>query len=183
MLLSYYRDLDSHRIGMTWRVSIMRTIRVSLAALLLLPLASIAQETDYSKIEIKVTHVSGNIYLLQGGDGGNMAASVGEDGIVLVDDEFAPLAAKIAAALKNIGVTDKPVRFVINTHYHFDHTGGNLPFANQGSTIIAHDNVRTRLASGGTTGNGGSLHFDAEPANSTGLPEIPVDHDVSGTLK
>jgi hypothetical protein len=95
MLLSYYGDIDSNRIGMTWRGEHMRTIRVSLAALLLLPLASIAQETDYSKIEIKVTHVSGNIYLLQGGDGGNMAASVGEDGIVLVDDEFAPLAAKI----------------------------------------------------------------------------------------
>jgi cyclase len=84
----------------------MRMIGISLAALLLLPLAAIPQETDYSKIEIKVTHVSGNIYLLQGGEGGNMAASVGEDGIVPVDDEFAPLATKIAAALKNIGVTD-----------------------------------------------------------------------------
>src|SRR5882757_4619323 len=158
----------------------MRTIRVLLAAFLLLkPLASIAQETDYSKIEIKVTHVSANIYLLQGGDGGNMAASVGEDGIVLVDDEFAPLAAKIAAALKNIGVTDKPVRFVINTHYHFDHTGGNVPFANQGSTLIAHDNVRARLASGGSAGNGGALHFEAAPAEKAALPVITFDHDVS----
>jgi glyoxylase-like metal-dependent hydrolase (beta-lactamase superfamily II) len=132
----------------------MRTNSVCLAALLLLPLACLAQETDFSKIEIKITHVAGNVYLLQG-DGGNMAASVGEDGIVLVDDEFAPLATKIAAALKNIGVTDKPVRFVINTHHHFDHTGGNAPFADQGSTLIAHDNVRTRLASGGSGATAG----------------------------
>src|ERR1700692_3612015 len=114
--------------GDTMRAA-MRTIGISLAALLLLPLAAVADETDYGKVEIKVTQVSGNIYLLQGGDGGNMAASVGEDGIVLVDDEFAPLATKIAAALKRIGVTDKPVRFVINTHYHFDHTGGHGAFS------------------------------------------------------
>jgi glyoxylase-like metal-dependent hydrolase (beta-lactamase superfamily II) len=148
-------------------------------ALLVVPLTLLAQEQDFSKVEIKVTKVAGNIYLLQGGEGGNMAASVGEDGIVLVDDEFAPLATKIAAALKSIGITDKPVRFIINTHYHFDHTGGNLPFAKQGSTIIAHDNVRTRLASGGTAGNGGALHFDAAPADKAALPVITFDHDVS----
>jgi glyoxylase-like metal-dependent hydrolase (beta-lactamase superfamily II) len=111
----------------------MRPCLVVGLTLLFAPLALRAQEQDFSKVEIKVTKVAGNIYLLQGGEGGNMAASVGEDGIVLVDDEFAPLASKIAAALKNIGITDKPVRFVINTHYHFDHTGGNLTFANQGS--------------------------------------------------
>src|SRR2546430_17394489 len=87
----------------------------------------------------------------------NSAASVGEDGIVIVDDEFAPLAEKIQAALKNLGITDKPVRFVINTHYHGDHAGGNAPFATSGSTVIAQDNVRKRLASGGTAGNGGGL--------------------------
>src|SRR5579862_7851391 len=116
----------------------------TLAATLFLPLSARAQDQDFSKVQIKVNKVSGNIYMLEGA-GGNIAASVGEDGIVIVDDEFAPLAAKIAAALKGIGVTDKPVRFVINTHYHGDHTGGNLPFAAQGSTIIAHDNVRKRL--------------------------------------
>src|SRR5437660_8260819 len=147
-------------------------------ALLLVPPGLRAQEPDLGKVEIKVTKVAGNIFLLQG-EGGNMAASVGEDGIVLVDDEFAPLATKIAAALKSIGITDKPVRFIINTHYHFDHTGGNVPFAGQGSTIIAHDNVRTRLASGGTAGNGGSLHFDAAPADKAALPVITFDHDVS----
>jgi cyclase len=157
----------------------MRACFIACISLLLVPRALPAQEPDLSKVEIKVTKVAGNIYLLQGGEGGNMAASVGEDGIVLVDDEFAPLAAKIAAALKSIGITDKPVRFIINTHYHFDHTGGNAPFADQGSTIIAHDAVRTRLASGGSAGNGGSLHFDAAPAAKAALPVITFDHDVS----
>jgi len=75
------------------------------------------QETDWSKVQIKVTKVSGKIYMLEG-DGGNIAASVGEDGIVIVDDQFAPLADKIQAALKELKITDKPVRFVINTHAH-----------------------------------------------------------------
>src|SRR5882762_619876 len=87
---------------------------------------AVAQEKtpDWSKVQIKTTKVSGNIYMLEG-QGGNIAASVGEDGIVIVDDQFAPLAEKIQAALKELKITDKPVRFVINTHYHGDHTGGN----------------------------------------------------------
>jgi cyclase len=117
---------------------------LALAAALLTPPAACAQDQDFSKVQIKVTKVSGNIYMLEG-SGGNIAASVGEDGIVIVDDEFAPLVEKIAAALKNIGVTDKPVRFVLNTHYHGDHTGGNANFAKDGSTLIAQDNVRKRL--------------------------------------
>src|ERR1700752_1189759 len=117
--------------------------------------AAVAQQQDFSKVQIKVTKVSGNIYMLEG-QGGNIAASVGEDGIVIIDDEFAPLADKIQAALKNLGITDKPVRFVINTHYHGDHTGGNVPFNNAGSTIIAQDNVRKRLENGVVAGNGGS---------------------------
>ncbi len=152
---------------------------VFVLALILAPFAGRSQESDYSKVEIKVTHVSGNVYMLEGSDAGNMAATVGEDGIVLVDDEYAPLAEKIAAALKKIGVTDQPVRFIINTHYHYDHTGGNLAFAKQGATLIAHDNVRARLASGGTAGNGGGLHFDAAPAEKAALPVITFDHDVS----
>src|SRR5438045_8238398 len=109
-------------------------------------------QQDFSKVEIKVTKVAGNIYMLEGA-GGNIAASIGEDGIVIVDDQFAPLAEKIQAALKNLGITDKPVRFVINTHYHGDHTGGNAPFSNGGSTVIAQDNVRKRLVEGGVAGN------------------------------
>jgi cyclase len=148
-------------------------------AIFFTPLATAAQQqTDYSKVEIKVTKVSGNIYMLEGA-GGNIAASVGEDGIVIVDDQFAPLAEKIQAALKNLGITDKPVRFVINTHYHGDHTGGNVPFASAGSTLIAQDNVRKRLESGGTAGNGGSIKMEVKPAEKAALPIITFEHDVT----
>jgi cyclase len=136
------------------------------------------KEPDWSKVHIQVTKVAGNIYMLEG-QGGNIAASVGEDGIVIVDDEFAPLAEKIQAALKNLGITDKPVRFVINTHYHGDHAGGNVPFANSGSTLIAQDNVRKRLAAGGTAGNGGSLKSEVKPTEKAGLPIITFEHDVT----
>ena len=134
-----------------------------------------AQDEDLSKVQMKVTKVAGNVYLLEGA-GGNIGASVGEDGIVIVDDQFAPLAEKIQAALK--GITDKPVRFIINTHYHDDHTGGNAYFQKQ-APIIAHDNVRKRLESGGGAGNGGSMHFDAKPAAKEALPIITFDHDVT----
>src|SRR6201997_5954608 len=136
------------------------------------------QQQDFSKVQIKVTKVSGNIYMLEGA-GGNIAASIGEDGIVIVDDQFAPLAEKIQASLKSLGVTDKPVRFVINTHYHGDHTGGNAPFANVGSTVIAQDNVRKRLEAGGTAGNGGSLKVEVKPSPKRALPVITFEHDVT----
>lgn len=137
-----------------------------------------AQEQDFSKVTIKVTKVSGNIYMLEGA-GGNIAASVGDDGIVIVDDQYAPLAEKIQAALKNIGATDKPVRFVINTHYHGDHTGGNAPFSTAGSTLIAQDNVRKRLTTGGEAGNGGSIKMEVKPAEKAALPVITFEHDVT----
>src|SRR5256714_5798940 len=148
------------------------------AALVYGPAAVAQQEPDWSKVQIKVTKVSGNIYMLEG-QGGNIAASVGEDGIVIVDDEFAPLAEKIQAALKNLGITDKPVLFVINTHYHGDHAGGNAPFATSGSTVIAQDNVRKRLASGGVAGNGGSMKMENKPAEKAALPIITFEHDVT----
>lgn len=149
-----------------------------LTAVISISHAACPQDVDFSKVQIKVTKVSGNIYMLEG-EGGNIAASVGDDGIVIVDDQFAPLAEKIQAALKNLGITDKPVRFVINTHYHGDHTGGNAPFANAGSTVIAQDNVRKRMESGGTAGNGGSIKMDIPPAPKAALPIITFDHDVT----
>jgi cyclase len=126
-------------------------------------------------VQMKVTKVAGNVYMLQGA-GGNIGASVGDDGIVIVDDQYAPLAEKIQAALK--GITDKPVRFIINTHYHGDHTGGNAYFQKQ-APIIAHDNVRKRLESGGPLGNGASVHRDMKPAPREALPIITFDHDVT----
>jgi cyclase len=134
-----------------------------------------AQDQDFSKVQMKVSKVAGNVYMLQGA-GGNIGVSVGDDGIVIVDDQYAPLAEKIQAALK--GITDKPVRFVINTHYHGDHTGGNAYFQKQ-APIIAQDNVRKRLESGGAAGNGGSVHMENKPAPHDALPIITFDHDVT----
>jgi len=145
------------------------------AFLLLACSVAFAQHDDFSKVQIKVTKVSGGVYMLEGA-GGNIGASVGEDGIVVVDDQYAPLAERIQAALK--GITDKPVRFVINTHYHEDHTGGNAFFQQQ-APIIAQDNVRKRLENGGTAGNLSSVKFEAKPQPKEALPIITFDHDVT----
>ncbi len=133
------------------------------------------QGQDFSKVQIKVSKVAGTVYMLEGA-GGNIGASVGDDGIVVVDDQYAPLAEKIQAALK--GITDKPVRFIINTHYHGDHTGGNEFFQKQ-APIIAQDNVRKRLEEDGAFGNGGSLHMERKAAPAGALPIITFDHDVT----
>ena len=147
------------------------------ATMLLLLAAAIttAQDRDFSKVQMKVSKVAGDIYMLEGA-GGNIGASVGEDGIVIVDDQYAPLAEKIQAALK--GITDKPVRFVINTHYHADHTGSNAYFQKT-APIIAQDNVRKRLESGSTGGNGGSIKMTQAPSPKEALPIITFDHDVT----
>jgi len=153
----------------------MRKVLLVIAGLVFLLSCMSAQNNDFSKVQIKVTKVAGSVYMLEGA-GGNIGASVGDDGIVVVDDQYAPLADRIQTALK--GITDKPVRFVINTHYHEDHTGGNSYFQKQ-APIIAHDNVRKRLESGGTAGNGGSVKFEAKPAPKDALPIITFDHDVT----
>ena len=113
-----------------------------LLTVVLLFAVSAHAQTDFSKVEIKATKVAGNVYMLQG-SGGNIGVSVGDDGLLIVDDQFAPLADKIRAALK--GLADKKLRFILNTHWHGDHTGGNVAFGPE-ATIIAQDNVRKRLA-------------------------------------
>jgi glyoxylase-like metal-dependent hydrolase (beta-lactamase superfamily II) len=153
----------------------MRQIWLLATLVLLASCSALSQDRDFSKVEMKVSKVSGNVYMLQGA-GGNIGASVGDDGIVIVDDQYAPLADKIKAALK--GITDKPVRFVINTHYHEDHTGGNAIFQ-QTAPIIAQDNVRKRLEEGGTAGNYGAVNFPAKPQPKDALPIITFDHDVT----
>jgi len=150
----------------------MRILR--LIAFLLLPGLALAQQPD----PLKFTKVSGNIYVL-GGLGGNVAASVGDDGILIVDDQFAPLTNRIQGALKNLGITDKPVRFVINTHYHGDHTGANGQFGDGGSIIIAHENVRKRLESGSDGGNGGSLKYQTPPQPKAALPVITFNDQIT----
>ena len=114
------------------------------AAAMIVATAAFAQQQDFSKVEIKVEKVQGTVYMLTGA-GGNIGVSAGDDGIVIVDDQFAPLAPKIKEALKSIST--KPIKFIINTHYHGDHTGGNEVFGKD-APIVAHDNVRTRLAAG-----------------------------------
>src|SRR5438270_13739904 len=106
--------------------------------------AGMALAQDFSKVQIKVQKVAGTVYMLEGA-GGNIGASVGEDGIVIVDDEFLPLADKIEAALK--GISDKPVKVVLNTHWHGDHTGGNPHFGEK-APIVAQENVRKRMVTG-----------------------------------
>ena len=98
---------------------------------------------DFSRVQIKATKISGNVYMLEG-SGGNIGVSVGTDGILIVDDQFAPLADKIRASLKTLG--EGKLRYILNTHWHGDHTGGNVAFGPE-APIIAHDNVRKRLAS------------------------------------
>jgi cyclase len=134
-----------------------------------------AQEPDQpdpTKVEIKVEKVAGSVYMLTG-DGGNIGVSVGDDGILIVDDQFASLAPKIQAALK--GIADKPVRYVLNTHWHFDHTGGNEAFAELDSIVIAHENVRKRLAAGAENLGG----YNIPPAPPAALPAISFDESLT----
>ena len=150
-----------------------------IAALLLLPSLALAQQPpDFSKVEIKATKVSGNIYMLQGA-GGNIAASLGDDGVLIVDTEYSPLADKIQAALKGIGITDKPVRFVIDTHYHGDHSDGNAAWGARGATIIANENLRKRLENGSAGGNGGGLKFQSPAQPKAALPIITFDDHIT----
>ncbi|WP_428099120.1 MBL fold metallo-hydrolase [Candidatus Rariloculus sp.] len=104
--------------------------------------AALAQNDDFDSVEIIPHHVRGNVYYLEG-RGGNIGVSLGENGVVLVDDQFAPLTDKIVAAVESI--SDADIRFVINTHVHGDHVGGNENLAARGVSVIAHDNVRLRL--------------------------------------
>lgn len=100
-------------------------------------------QQDFSKVEIQTSKLSDNIYMLVGA-GGNIGVCVGDDGAFVVDDQFAPLTEKIKAAVA--AITPKPVKFVINTHWHFDHVGGNENMGKGGAIIVAHDNVRKRMS-------------------------------------
>jgi glyoxylase-like metal-dependent hydrolase (beta-lactamase superfamily II) len=118
---------------------------------------------DFSKVEIKTTKVAGSVYLLEG-QGGNIAVSAGSDGLLIVDDQFAPLADKIKAALRAIDQGD--LQYVLNTHWHGDHTGGNPVFGLE-ALIVAHDNVRKRLSTEQTV-RGQKI----SPMAAAGLPVI-----------
>ncbi|HYG64617.1 MAG TPA: MBL fold metallo-hydrolase [Thermoanaerobaculia bacterium] len=137
------------------------------AVLIALPAAA---QRDFSKVEIKATKVAGKIYMLEGA-GGNIGVSVGSDGLLIVDDQFAPMADKIRAALKGLG--EGKLKFVLNTHWHGDHTGGNQAFGPE-APIIAHDNVRKRLATEQTV-----LGETTPPSPPEALPVITFDESLS----
>lgn len=169
----------------------MRKTFCACFALALSALPAMAQQQDFSKVEVKAMPVSGKIHMLVGA-GGNIGVSVGSDGILIVDDQFAPLAEKIRAALKGLG--DGKLKFVLNTHWHYDHTGGNPVFGKEAS-IIAQDNVRKRLAKGQkirgqevppapaealpviTFGESLSVHFNGEEIKVIHFPHGHTDGD------
>jgi len=112
------------------------------------------QGQDFSKVEIKTTPLGHNVYMLEG-QGGNMTVAVGNDGVIQVDGEFAPLHDKIAAAVAKVS-GGKKVKYLINTHFHGDHTGGNENFAKDGIEVVAHRNLALRLEHGSTNGLSGA---------------------------
>ena len=102
-----------------------------------------SQEDRYAGVEIKTHQVAPGIYMLVG-EGGNIGVSAGADGVFMIDDQFAPLTDRITAAVA--ALSDQPIRFLVNTHWHYDHTGGNENLGNQGVLIVAHDNVYERMS-------------------------------------
>jgi len=124
------------------------------------------QQQDFSKVEIKTHQVAGNFYYLEG-QGGNVGVLIGDDGVLMIDDQFAPLSEKLQAAIK--ALSNKPIRMLVNTHVHGDHTGGNENFGKLGVDIVAHDNVRVRLAKP-ATGN---------PASAVALPVVTYGDKMS----
>ena len=159
------------------------------------PQSARAQATDFSKVEIKTTHLAGNVSMLEG-SGGAIGVLAGPNGVFMVDGEFAPLTPKIVAAIKQI--SPSPIRFMVNTHVHPDHTGGNENFGKLGVTIIARDEVRNRLAHPLPAANGapgtpaptvalplityeGRMHFHMDDDDVELIP-IPRAHTDSDTL-
>ncbi|WP_231517816.1 MBL fold metallo-hydrolase [Alteromonas stellipolaris] len=158
-------------------------LAASLVSTIFIP-AAFSQDR-FEKVEIEATALKGSVHMLTG-MGGNIGVSAGDDGILIIDDQFAPLAEKIAAALGELG-SDKP-KYVINTHYHGDHTGSNAFFhSHKGATILAHDNVRFRLANDEkvspdalpaiTYENGIKLHFNGETIHIMHLESGHTDGD------
>jgi cyclase len=128
---------------------------------------------DWEAVEIKTTDLGHGLYMLEG-MGGNIGLSVGEDGVFMIDDQYAPLTPKILAAIREL--TDGPIRYVINTHWHGDHTGGNPGMAAEGAVIVAHDNVRRRMST-----EQFSTFFDraTPPSPEEALPVITFSDTVT----
>src|ERR1044072_8304796 len=148
----------------------MSRILASIILVSLMSLGAVQAQQDFSKVQMKSTKIAGNIYMLEGA-GGNIGVSAGADGILIIDDQYAPLSEKIRAALKEINPGN--LKFILNTHWHGDHTGSNAVFGPE-APIVAHTNVRKRLEMGSTT-PGRVL----QPAAKEALPVITYDQSVS----
>lgn len=140
---------------------------------LIMSAAYAQQAPDYSKVEIKTTDLGNKTYMLEG-QGGNMTVAVGEDGVILIDTEFAPLHDKIKAAVAKI--SPLPIKYIINTHYHGDHTGGDEAFQKDGAVIVAHTNVNKRLAVPVANALTGVV---APPATGDALPKQPYTGETT----
>jgi len=123
------------------------------------------QPVDWDKIQIKTTDLGHNTYMLEG-QGGNITVAVGSDGIIMVDTQFAQLSDKIKAAIK--AISPLPIKYIINTHFHGDHTGGDANFQKDGAIVIAQDNIRIRLAAGTTNGTSGAK---TPPVSGDAIPK------------
>ena len=144
----------------------------TLAIGLLLSTIPGAAQPNLDQVEIKAIEVADGIYMLTGA-GGNLGALVGDDGVVLIDDQFAPLSDKIQAAVKKL--SDQPIRFVFNTHWHGDHTGGNENLGKAGAVVVAHDNVRERMS----VENLSDLFGKTPPSPPGALPVVTFSETVT----
>jgi glyoxylase-like metal-dependent hydrolase (beta-lactamase superfamily II) len=149
--------------------ALMRTM----AVVLLFAAGAAHAQQDWSKVEIKPEKLTDNLHVLFGA-GGNMALLTGPDGAVLIDDQLAPISHKVRATVALL--SDQPVRFVVNTHFHFDHTGGNEAFGKTGSVIVAHENTRKRLSSKQLVE---FFNAESEPSPTAALPVVTLTESLA----
>ena len=142
-----------------------RITAAALAGAALLFAGAANAQQDFSKVEIKTTDLGNKTYMLEG-QGGNITVAVGSDGIIMVDSQFAPLHDKIKAAIEKL--SPLPIKYVINTHFHVDHVGGDEAFSKDGAIVVAHENVKALMASGARNNVSGDL---APPAPPAALPQ------------
>ncbi|MDE0453553.1 MAG: MBL fold metallo-hydrolase [Gammaproteobacteria bacterium] len=167
-----------------------RLLQTGLLAVSAATTGAFAVEDPFSGLEVTSVHVGGSVHMLTTGAGGNVGVTIGEDGVLIVDDQFLPLAERIQNAIDELG-GGRP-KFLLNTHYHADHVGGN-PHFGQAATIIAHSNVRTRLAADEdvppvalpvvTFDEALSVHFNGEEVALLHLPAGHTDGDSAVWFK
>lgn len=148
-------------------------MRKLLVGVLMIVASPCAAQTNYDTIQVKTIPITTNVYMLQGA-GGNIGVSVGSDAVFVIDDQFAPLTKKILAAIAEL--TPNPVRFVVNTHWHSDHTGGNENLGQAGAIIYAHENVRRRMTAGQFID---ALNSRVEPSPPGALPVVTFKDAVT----